>query len=123
MKRFLSFLSILGIFIAAWAGPKIEFDKKYHDFGTLKASKGPVNAVYTFTNTGDAPLVIVSVTNGGCGCTTPHFTLEPVKPGEKGKVVITFDPRNRRGEFKREVKVKTNAKGRTKLSFSGAIVP
>lgn len=111
---------------AAVAAPQIKFDKTRHDFGNIHAGRGPVKAVYEFTNTGDEPLVIVSVTNGGCGCTKPSFSLEPVRPGQKGQVTITFDPRGRSGEFNREVKVKTNAKGkgaRPKLQFSGVVVP
>lgn len=124
MKRLLSLFIGLIFGAAMWAAPQIEFAKKHHDFGVLHASKGPVEAVYEFTNNGDQPLVIVAVTNGGCGCTTPRFTLEPVKPGQKGKVVIKFDPTGRKGEFRREVKVKTNAKGgRKKLTFTGSIIP
>lgn len=126
MKRILSLLLLLIVTVAAYAGPEIAFDRVKHDFGTIHASRGPVKAVYPFTNTGDAPLVIVSVTNGGCGCTTPRYTLEPVAPGKKGQVIIEFDPRGRQGEFKRDVKVKTNAKGKSKkakLTFTGAIIP
>lgn len=106
------------------AGPAISFNKTNHDFGTIKASKGSVSCVYEVTNTGDQPLVIISVTNGGCGCTEPSFTQEPIAPGKTGKITITFNPEGRKGEFRREVKVKTNASAkRIGLRFSGVIVP
>ena len=76
------------------------------------------------TNTGTAPLVIVKVTNGGCGCTTPSYPKQPIAPGKSGEIVIHFDPSGRRGEFNREVKVKTNASGkRIGLRFKGVIIP
>lgn len=105
-------------------GAKIEFKETKHDFGTIKASAGSVTATYEFTNTGNEPLVIVNVTNGGCGCTTPSYPKAPIAPGKTGEITIHFDPTGRRGEFVREVKVKTNAsKKRTSLRFSGAIIP
>lgn len=110
--------------IAAWAAPGIKFDSAKHDFGNIRADGGPVKVDYTFTNTGDEPLIIISVTNGGCGCTTPSFTKEPVGPGAKGKVTITFNPAGRKGEFNRQVKVRTNASSkRESLRFSGVVVP
>lgn len=103
---------------------EITFQTTTHDFGTIKASDGPVSAEYKFTNNGTAPLVIVNVTNGGCGCTKPTYPKEPVMPGKSAVITIHFDPTGRRGEFNREVKVNTNAKKKeSKLKFNGIIVP
>ncbi len=127
-KIFLSFLLIAVAALCAVAAGKegkaaISFSSTRHDFGTIGDDK-QVTAVYEFENTGTAPLVIISVTNGGCGCPRPSFTKKPIKPGEKGEISIKFDPRGRAGEFNREVKVKTNAGGsRKKLTFSGTIIP
>ena len=68
--------------------------------------------------------MIITVSNGGCGCTTPSYPKAPIAPGQTGEIKIQFDPSGRRGEFNREVKVKTNAsKKRTSLRFSGVIIP
>lgn len=130
MKRFLfSFFIALTTMIgfsavAGDSGAVITFDNTKHDFGNIKASAGKVTATYRFTNTGTKPLVIISVTNGGCGCTTPSYPKEPIAPGKSGEITIKFDPSGRRGEFNREVKVKTNAsKKRNSLYFTGIIIP
>ena len=103
---------------------EITFDHTSHDFGTIKAKDGPVTAVFDFTNTGDAPLVIVSVTNGGCGCTKPSFPKAPVAPGKSGKISISFNPEGRAGELNREVTVRTNGKPKTvRLRFTGVVIP
>ena len=103
---------------------EITFTQTSHDFGTIKANDGAVSAVYEFTNTGTAPLTIITVTNGGCGCTKPSYPKQPIAPGKKGEIKITFQPRGRSGEFNRSVKVKTNASaGRKTLTFNGVIVP
>lgn len=126
MKR--SLLTLIAIFvvsIVAMAAGKAEisFDKTKHDFGAIKASDGRVSATYHFVNTGTEPLVIIDVTNGGCGCTKPEYPKHPIEPGKSGDIVIRFDPSGRRGEFNREVKVKTNAsKKRQNLIFTGVIM-
>lgn len=102
----------------------IEFEKKTHDFGTIKAEGGIVKCEYKFVNKGTSPLIILSVSNGGCGCTEPSFSKAPIKPGKSGVVKIAFNPSGRRGEFNREVKVKTNGTPkRLFLKFKGVIVP
>lgn len=129
MKRLLFILlSFVALTLAIQAAPnnkaQITFKTTTHDFGTIKASDGPVSAEYQFTNTGSAPLVIVNVTNGGCGCTKPTYPKEPVMPGKSAVITIHFDPTGRRGEFNRQVKVKTNAKKKEdSLKFNGVIVP
>lgn len=126
MKKYIAILTIIlvaGIAFAAGKA-KITFSSRDYDFGNIKADGGPVTAVYEFTNTGDAPLVIAHVTNGGCGCTTPSYPKEPIRPGGKGVIKITFNPAGRKGEVNREVRVKTNgAKGKLSLTFSAVIIP
>ena len=124
-KIFLVLLLAVTAIISASAKDKAEmtFVKTAHDFGTIKADGGAVTAVYEFTNTGSAPLTIINVSNGGCGCTKPSYPLEPIAPGKSGEIKITFDPKGRKGEFNRTVKVKTNAgSARKKLTFSGVVV-
>lgn len=126
-KLFLIILTAIIASLSAIAdnnGATISFAETIHDFGTIKASDGKVSATYKFTNTGTEPLIIITVTNGGCGCTTPTYTKAPIAPGKSGEITIHFDPSGRRGEFNREVKVKTNAqKKRIPLKFSGVIIP
>lgn len=125
-KSILTLAVILVASLAAMAAGKaeIQFDKVRHDFGAIKAADGRVSATYHFVNTGTEPLVIIDVTNGGCGCTKPEYPKQPIAPGKGGDIVIRFDPSGRRGEFNREVKVKTNAaKKRQNLIFTGVIMP
>ncbi len=127
MKRLALIIAALSFLVTAiWAkGAAVAtFAEQSHDFGTIEAKGGKVTAVYTVENTGDEELVILSVTNGGCGCTTPTYTKKPIAPGAKGEVKLTFDPAKFKGEFNRSVTVTTNAKQRkTRLSFSGYIKP
>ena len=118
----------LGIAALSAAGPagkaKIEFDATSHDFGNIGAEGGPVSHTFTFTNTGEAPLIIVSAT-ASCGCTRPEYTTKPVAPGKKGKITVTYLPSGQPlGEFSKTVRVRTNAPGkRAVLQIGGVIVP
>lgn len=110
--------------VGAWAKDDVQFTSREHDFGTIKAAAGTVTATYEFTNTGKEPISIVTVTNGGCGCTKPSFPLEPIAPGKKGKIKVNFNPATFRGEFRRSVKVQfSNSRKRTVLKFSGVVIP
>ena len=101
------------------ATPGIAFDSAVHDFGNVKEAAGPVSHDFVITNTGDAPLIIISATTS-CGCTTPVIPKEPIKPGASAKMKVTFDPLGRPGEFEKNIKGKTNIKGkRTTLKLKG----
>lgn len=70
--------------------PVLEFDEMEHDFGEIEA-KTPVETVFSYKNTGDAPLVITDIKTS-CGCTVPEdWSKEPLAPGEAGKFTVKFN--------------------------------
>lgn len=73
----------------AYAQGKLEFDSYIHDFGDFLLSDGVKKCEFVFRNTGDKPVVIHNIISS-CGCTEPEWTKAPVKPGESGKVKVTF---------------------------------
>lgn len=73
----------------AAAFPKLSFEEEEHDFGTIDQGTN-VEHTFTFTNTGNAPLVITNATSS-CGCTVPTFTKEPIAPGETGEMLVKFN--------------------------------
>lgn len=102
----------------------IEFRDKVYDFGTVKASKGMVVHEFEFTNTGDAPLMIISA-KADCGCTRPKFDAAPVKPGKRGKIKVTFLTEGQRGYISKDIKIRTNAPSakRVTLKITGNVIP
>nr|MBD5377438.1 DUF1573 domain-containing protein [Bacteroides sp.] len=127
MKRLLLLITAvvaMAFAVVAKDAASIKFNETKIDLGRIDAAKGKVTFTYTFVNVGTEPLIVVSVTNGGCGCTKPSFPKEPIAPGKSGKVSITFNPEGRAGELNREVTVRTNGKPKTvKLRFSGVVIP
>ncbi len=66
------------------------FDKTFHDFGQIKQMQ-PQETVFTFTNTGNAPLVITNASSS-CGCTIPEYPRNtPIAPGESGQLTVKFN--------------------------------
>ena len=70
--------------------PVMTFDKSEHDFGTIEQGT-PQETTFSFTNTGEAPLIITNATSS-CGCTIPAYPKNtPIAPGESGEIVVNFN--------------------------------
>lgn len=78
-----------------------------HDFGKVKAGE-KVGCIFSYTNTGDADLVISSA-SASCGCTVPRFDKKPVPPGGTGTIEVIFDTSGREGVQTKTVVVQSNA--------------
>ena len=112
----------VGFMMKADGGPVMTFEEKIHDFGTINEVDGPVSYSFEFTNTGDEPLVIINA-NASCGCTRPEYSKEPIRPGKKGKIKVTYNPAGRPGEFDKEVKIRINGNKRPILRVTGVVIP
>jgi hypothetical protein len=87
---------------------KITFDKLQHNFGSFKEEAGVQTVAFNFKNDGVVPLILNNV-QASCGCTTPEWTREPVAPGAKGIIKVSYDPKNRPGVFSKTIRVTSNA--------------
>ncbi|BEG98448.1 DUF1573 domain-containing protein [Bacteroides sedimenti] len=127
MKKtlFLLMLLFLGVtYASAEKQAEITFDKKVHNFGTFSEESPKVKCIFTFTNTGDAPLVINQAI-ASCGCTVPEYTKEPVMPGKKGTIEVTYNGAGKYpGEFKKSITIRSNAKEElVRLYITGEMTP
>lgn len=103
---------------------EISFKNDVHDFGNIKEADGPVTAVFTFTNTGNSPLILNKV-DASCGCTTPEWTKSPIMPGKTGVVKAIYDPANRPDRFDKTVTIYSNAKKNSQVvvRIKGNVIP
>ncbi len=77
----------------------MSFDKKTHDFGVIQNGT-PVETVFSYTNTGESPLVITDI-KSTCGCTVPRdWSREPLNPGESSQFTVKFDGKGRNNTSK-----------------------
>lgn len=84
----------------------ITFTTEVHDFGTVPQGT-PVSYVFSFKNTGKEPLVLSAV-QPSCGCTTPEWPKEPIKPGATANIKATYNAANP-GTFSKTITVTSNA--------------
>ena len=122
LKIFTLFFSLITFAVQAQPGkktitleaegqPMLKFENPVHDFGTIVEG---TQAVYefTYTNTGKAPLVLISVIPP-CSCTTPEWPKEAILPGNSAKIKVTFDSKGKPGTFSKTVAVKHNGESGT----------
>lgn len=112
MKKIFILLMMLASLVAyaQQEQPEIKFDKTVHNFGTFSEKTPVQTAVFAFTNIGKAPLIINQAI-ASCGCTIPSYTKEPIMPGEKGTVKVTYNGKGKfPGHFKKSITIRTNGK-------------
>jgi hypothetical protein len=108
MKKFsMLFIGLVFSLVTMAQRPVISFEKKSFDFSKIKEDDGKVTHVFDFTNTGKGPLVVSKV-EASCGCTTPTWSKEPIEPGKKGSVTVTYNPAGRPGAFTKTITVYSN---------------
>lgn len=101
-------------------GAEIKFEKLTHDFGTFSEKTPVVTCTFAFTNVGDKPLVI-NQAMASCGCTVPEYTKNPIKPGEKGELKVTYTGKFP-GHFRKNITVITNGVvEKTRLYIEGTM--
>lgn len=107
MKTFISSTILLLCFFTTsnLSAQEITFETQKIDYGTLTQGANG-ERYFSFTNTGDAPLVIHNAQKS-CGCTVPTWPKEPILPGEKAKIKVKYDT-NRLGNFTKYVTITSN---------------
>ena len=99
----------------------MNFDKVSHDFGTIEEGE-TVQTTFNFTNTGKADLLIVDA-RGSCGCTVPKYPKNvPIKPGESGQILVSFDSSNKPNMQQKTVTISANTQsGRETLRIKAMV--
>jgi hypothetical protein len=116
MKKTAFFILLsISLRVAVLAQPAIKINKETHDFGEVIEGK---MASYEFevTNTGNQPLIINNV-QASCGCTSPHWTREPIMPGKTGVVKATYNSQGRPGTFNKSLTVMSNSGAGSKIVY------
>lgn len=96
----------------------MKFVTEEHSFGNVP--EGPaVTTDFEFKNIGKEPIVLSNV-QASCGCTTPHWTKEPVLPGKVGKISATYNTQGRPGPIMKTITVTSNV-GTKVLKLTGNV--
>ncbi|WP_106794495.1 DUF1573 domain-containing protein [Aquimarina sp. Aq78] len=102
--------------------PVMTFTKTEHDFGTINEGD-VVEHKFAFTNTGKAPLVIVSA-KGSCGCTVPEWPKDPIAPGATGEMLVKFNSNGKPNQQTKQVTITANTEtGKEILKIKAMVTP
>lgn len=96
------FLFSIGI-----SAQEFQFEKELINYGKIKKGEDG-NRIFTFTNIGDAPIIIKDVKTS-CDCAVPEKPDRPIMPGEKTTLTVSYDT-SKVGGFSKEIIIFSNAK-------------
>lgn len=106
----------------AGKAPVMTFEESEFDFGDINPGD-KVEHIFTFTNTGESDLLITDA-KGSCGCTVPDYKKDPIKPGEKSSMKVTFDSTGKSGQQQKTVTISANtASGNELLTIKASVAP
>ncbi|MGY8885698.1 MAG: DUF1573 domain-containing protein [Flavobacteriales bacterium] len=120
MKKIVLIALMAFVGFAANAQAEISFKSETVNYGEIAKGSDGVR-VFTFTNTGNAPLIISEV-KSSCGCTVPKKPDGPIAPGESNTIQVKYDT-NRVGPIRKTVTVYSNAEEPVKaLKIKGEVL-
>lgn len=93
--------------------PVMTFKETEFDFGQIKQGD-KVEHIFSFKNTGEADLIITNA-RASCGCTVPEYPKEAVKPGESGKIKVTFNSAGKSGQTMKTITISCNTESNSEL--------
>lgn len=117
------FFLIVSTFSYSQVNKEVVFDKLIHDFGNVHEESNEVSCVFTFKNISDKPIKILKVETS-CGCTTPQYSMDEIKPGDSGFVKAVYGTRGRPNSFNKNLYVHlSNAPTFQTLGIKGNVIP
>ena len=119
MKQLLTLSFILFSFFNSYSQKsEIVFETPEYNFGDIQENKGKVSHKFSFTNNGKESIRILTV-KPSCGCTTPNWSKDEIKPGKKGFIIAEYNPKGRPGVFRKSLSVITNDNRRSLIFIKG----
>ncbi|TCO10463.1 DUF1573 domain-containing protein [Natronoflexus pectinivorans] len=115
MKRVI-IIAVIGVAFAIIAkasqpeGPELTFEESGLNYGTVTTDNIPGGKVtIVFTNTGDEPLVLSNV-RACCGTRVERYPRQPIAPGVKDSINVSFNLAQRPQRINRVVTVNSNCR-------------
>ena len=101
--------------------PVMSFAESTYDFGTINQGEAQEH-VFSFTNTGEADLVIVDA-KSSCGCTVPQYPKTPIAPGASGELSVKFNGSGKNQVSKTVTITANTQKGKEMISIKAFVTP
>lgn len=111
MKKLLSLLILVSsVSLAQEAnvpGPVITFEESEFNFQDIHQGD-KVEHIFNFENTGDSPLIITNIQTT-CGCTATNWDREPILPGTKSSIKVSFNSAGKMGRQNKVITIISNS--------------
>ena len=121
MKKTTLYIALFFLLSSFIQKPNISFEVNEHNFGDVKENDGKVSYKFMFKNNGQNVLKILSV-KPSCGCTTPDWSKNEIKPGKDGYVIAEYNPKGRPGVFRKSLSVITSDNKRSLIFIKGKVI-
>ena len=105
-------LFFLGLFSLSINAQEFKFESETINYGSINQGANG-EKTFVFTNIGKEPLIINRI-QSSCGCTVPKKPEQPIMPGEKGEIKVSYDTK-RVGGFSKIITIYSNAKKNRKV--------
>lgn len=121
----LFFFLFMAIAVHAQSGPNaapvadvLQLKENSFDFGKIPQGR-PVTHTFSIVNTGSKPLLLENV-QASCGCTTPEWSKEPIKPGATATIKVGYNAAAE-GVFNKTISIHYNVSQTKTLVISGNV--
>ncbi len=115
IKTLFGFLLFMVLSFSLNAQPKLEVSKPSYEFGQVKQGS-LVKHKFIVKNTGNKDLIITSV-RASCGCTTPNWPKDPIKPGHEATIDVVFNTAGKLGKQVKTITINSNAEPPIKVLY------
>lgn len=92
---------------ASVPGPVITFEESEFNFKDIHQGE-KVEHIFNLENTGDSPLIITNVQTT-CGCTATNWDREPILPGAKSSLKVSFNSAGKMGRQNKVITIISNS--------------
>ncbi len=96
----------------------VKMEELVYDFGRIPQGK-PVSHLFKITNISDADIKINQV-QASCGCTTPEWSLDPIKSGTSSVIKVGFNAESL-GVFEKSISIQLSKGSNEVLMIKGNV--
>lgn len=120
IKRFLAIAVVIFLAVSASAQSVevLQLKETGYDFGKIPQGR-PVTHIFEIVNTGKTPLLLSNV-QASCGCTTPEWSRDPIKPGATAQIKVGYNAAAE-GYFNKSITISYNNNQNKTLLISGTV--
>ena len=121
-KKIILFLFLIPVFALAQSGDQasrlVKLEETTFDFGKIPQGR-PVSHLFKLTNVSNFEVKVDHV-QASCGCTTPEWSQDPIKPGASTEIKVGFNA-EALGIFEKSISIQLSKGSNEVLMIKGQV--